>query len=131
MQHGNWYVSSSLWSYFFLFSKQISYYAQSILPDLSGNGSEDLRGGFVLPSWDILWLSVHAHFSASFLCLCSCPAVLVSRSQKKDVCHRKMLPYLHMSPFPSHTLLFLSACYCQQPLVGSMLFHHCCLRHQH
>lgn len=44
--------------------------------------------------------------------------VLNSRSQNKDFCPRKLLPYPSKVPFSNRILLLLTACYYQGSLVG-------------
>lgn len=77
----------------FSFSMQISYHAQSILSDLSGNRSEEF-GGLDVPT---------------LIPILSLIPVLFSRSQDKDVCPRKVLPCLCRAPSPA-TSCFFSQC---------------------
>lgn len=80
---------------------QNSYYAQSVLPDLPGIGLEGFEG----LGWSWSPATVRAHILTSFLHLCS--AVFISRSQNKDVCPGKVLPYLPpYGPCSSHILGF-------------------------
>lgn len=93
----------------FLLSMQMSYHAQSISLDLSGTGSEGF--GALGLSWPLLY--------SPCLVLDLIPAlelhcvVLISKIQKKDICLRKVLPYLL-----SHILFFLTACHYWQSLAG-------------
>lgn len=103
-----------------------SYNVQFSLLGLSGNGSEPFggRGGLVFPL--LIRPLVHVCFSTSILWLCY--VVLVPRTQNKDICPRKVLPYLPCGPFSSPIPLFLTACPCQQSLLALWLSGHRCSR---
>lgn len=58
--------------------------------------------------------------------------MLMSRSQNKDVCPRKMLSQKSVAPLFSHILFFLTVLSQQQTLAGSMAIHgYWCLRCTH
>lgn len=101
---GDLFTGKFCLSWEFSLSLQISSHAQSILPDVSGNGSEasGVFRGLDSPT-------VHATPSSR-----SC-VVLISRSHSKDVFSRTVLPYLCGAPSPALTTL---SWLCSCPAVG-------------
>lgn len=88
-----------------LLSMEISYHVHSILPNLSENGSEGLEWSWSPPYSLCPLLNLIPSFE---LCL-------PLEARTRTFAPEKRSSYLHIAPFSSHILFFLTTCYYHNP----------------